>query len=500
MGGFIAKADKKNFRRARVDFEPKFHNTMDNYTQYIPLAAVWGMKAFGVEGRSNWPRFIVSNVFSAAVMAGIVNGVKYSVKEMRPDGSTRNSFPSGHTATAFMAATILHKEYGLTRSSWYSVGAYSLATITGVMRSLNNRHWISDIMVGAGIGIISTDLGYLFTDLIFKNKGILRHDKEGLTDIRQHPSFFSGSLASTKPFGTLEIGDEVMTEVYKGLDKVEGLNKDNLLLPRLKLGLSTTVNVEGAYFINPYVGFGGRLDVTTMPVMADNLNVFRVSVYSPDGSQAIESPFKSPQTAQDKAALINYFRTQNVHRYSMYPGHSFMQSVDHLPLFTAQLGVYGSLPLSRRCALGAKALFGRRIAGSCDLDSYKGIIDEKYLDDSFDPNTLDYNNPEDLKVVDNFFSQCYEYIDLDVKNSFAFTTGASFTVLLRQNMGCKLFVDYTTSNFDYELTFARVDYPYLYGFLYDDTPDDSKFLNTASSSHKRRLNTITSGIAIQLNF
>ena len=75
-------------------------------------------------------------------MAGLVNGIKYTASEMRPDGSTRNSWPSGHTATAFMAATILHKEYGLTRSPWYSVGAYTLATATGVMRVLNNRHWM----------------------------------------------------------------------------------------------------------------------------------------------------------------------------------------------------------------------------------------------------------------------------------------------------------------------------------------------------------------------
>ena len=47
-----------------------------------------------------------------ALMATAVNSLKYSCKVMRPDGSTRNSFPSGHTATAFMAATMLHKEYG----------------------------------------------------------------------------------------------------------------------------------------------------------------------------------------------------------------------------------------------------------------------------------------------------------------------------------------------------------------------------------------------------
>ena len=152
LAGLIAKSEKTAFRqdynnpntRIRL-IKYNFHNEIDNYTQYVPLALTIGLHLGGVEGRSDWPRFWASAAASSAIMAGIVNGVKYTASEMRPDGSTRNSWPSGHTATAFMAATILHKEYGLTRSPWYSVGAYTLATATGVMRVLNNRHWISDV-------------------------------------------------------------------------------------------------------------------------------------------------------------------------------------------------------------------------------------------------------------------------------------------------------------------------------------------------------------------
>lgn len=54
------------------------------------------------------------------------------------------------------------------KSPWYSIGGYTLAGLTGVTRQLNNRHWIGDVLVGAGIGMISTDLGYFFSDLIFK--------------------------------------------------------------------------------------------------------------------------------------------------------------------------------------------------------------------------------------------------------------------------------------------------------------------------------------------
>lgn len=501
LSGFLAKASKRDFRRARVDFEPTFHKRFDDYIQYIPLATAWGMRAFGVEGRSNWPRFIVSNVFSAAMMATIVNGVKYSVKEMRPDGSTRNSFPSGHTATAFMAATILHKEYGLTRSSWYSVGAYAVATTTGVMRSLNNRHWISDILVGAGIGVISTDLGYLFADLIFKDKGIVRTDRVGLSDIRRNPSFISGSLSISRPFGDLPVGDNVMEAVQEQLPYIQGLTRDHLLSPRLKLGTATTVNAEGAYFINPYLGFGGHIDVTTMPVRADNLNVYQVTVRTPDGSEVVPNPASVPGGIEDGAAMLKYFNPNNQHSYTLYPGHEFMQSVDNLPIFTAEVGVFGQLPVSRRCAFGAKLLMGRRIAGSCDLDSYSGIIKDKYLNGDFNFDNLDLNNEDDREYWRAVSSTAYESIDLDVKNSFVFTTGLSFTVMLRQNMGCKAYVDYSNSRFNYDLTYLRADMPALVSqLLVDENAPIEESIMYATSSHKRGLNTITGGITIELHF
>ena len=113
---------------------------------------------------------------------------------MRPDGSTANAVPSGHTATAFTAATIMHKEYGLTRSPWWSIFGYGCATTTGIMRTLNNRHWISDVLVGAGLGIISTDLGYMCADWIFKKKGINREPLENTSDLWQNPSFFKLEL------------------------------------------------------------------------------------------------------------------------------------------------------------------------------------------------------------------------------------------------------------------------------------------------------------------
>ncbi len=150
---------------------PAFKYSYDDYLQYAPAGAMVLMKACGYESRSSWGRMLTSDAFSVALMAAAVNGIKYTVARPRPDGSRNNSFPSGHTATAFMSATLLHKEYGW-RSPWISIGGYTVAAVTGVSRIMNNRHWMTDVAAGAAIGIGAVHLGYYLTDLIFKKKGL----------------------------------------------------------------------------------------------------------------------------------------------------------------------------------------------------------------------------------------------------------------------------------------------------------------------------------------
>lgn len=147
IGGLIEKHQDTKFRKLRNDFMPEFHRTLDNYTQFAPAAVMVGMKAAGVRSRSSWGRMLLSDAFSVALMTDIVQGLKNATNVTRPDGSDNHSFPSGHTATAFMTATMLNKEYGY-KSPWVGIGAYSVATATGLMRMANNKHWLSDVMVG----------------------------------------------------------------------------------------------------------------------------------------------------------------------------------------------------------------------------------------------------------------------------------------------------------------------------------------------------------------
>ena len=116
--GWAIKGDKAMFRvnqkaesggKKNTQLLTDFKTGIDDYTQFFGPAMVVGLKLGGYEGRSDWPRLLASAGLSYAIMAGFVNGIKYSAKEMRPDGSTANSWPSGHTAAAFVGASLLHK-------------------------------------------------------------------------------------------------------------------------------------------------------------------------------------------------------------------------------------------------------------------------------------------------------------------------------------------------------------------------------------------------------
>jgi len=137
-----------------------FTTTADNYLQFVPMAALFSFKLAGMKSRNDLMNQAILTAKSELLMLTIVNSMKYFIHDMRPDGSSDNSMPSGHTAQAFVSATLLDMEYRET-SPWISVGGYLCATATGFFRVANNRHWASDVLIGAGIGIASVKLVYL---------------------------------------------------------------------------------------------------------------------------------------------------------------------------------------------------------------------------------------------------------------------------------------------------------------------------------------------------
>ena len=152
--------NKFSVQEERNEWMPAFRYNADDYLQFAPIAMVYGLNVAGVKGKNNFANRTAILLKTELLVVALTYSLKKITAVPRPDTGQPTSFPSGHTAQAFAAATFMAKEYG-DQSIWYSIGAYSVATGVGVMRMMNNRHWVSDVLVGAGIGILSTNLVYL---------------------------------------------------------------------------------------------------------------------------------------------------------------------------------------------------------------------------------------------------------------------------------------------------------------------------------------------------
>lgn len=131
----------------------------DDYLTFVPNALAMGLGIIGVKAKHNFKDRLLIATMANSFMFGAVYGLKYVTKVVRPDKSDEYSFPSAHTAFAFTGAQIMHEEYG-SQSIIYSIVGYGVGAATGGLRIANNKHWVSDVVAGAGIGMLSTKLAY----------------------------------------------------------------------------------------------------------------------------------------------------------------------------------------------------------------------------------------------------------------------------------------------------------------------------------------------------
>ena len=507
VAGMLIKGDKAMFRVNNKDGKKNtqlltdFKTGIDDYTQFFGPALTVGLKLGGYEGRSDWPRLLASAAMSYGLMAILVNGIKYTAKEMRPDGSSANAWPSGHTATSFVGATLLHKEYGLTRSPWFSVAGYGVATATGVMRVLNNRHWVSDVMSGAGIGILSTELGYAFGDLLFKGKGLLRNDLE--MDF-ENPSFFGISmgvglggkdigfslndLQDREKYGIMEIGDVDSEEDY------------------IQFRAATVVDAEGAYFFNKYIGIGGRLRVRAMSAKSFGQYNY-ISTDSPtDYWSTIVAPvYNEAQLTFPEASLSE----------GGLPVTNMTGTVksDHLAEFTASCGLYFNIPLSKHFALGTKLLIGRSFTQELDIDGHAegNVKDIPY--DLWISNGKIYENElgrwfilEDPKSTGEKYNVDWDYLTLGAESSTSWGTGISLTYKYKSNFSWRLFVDYDYTKKTFTLTADSFNFmkhavtPTTYDLLSTSIVSPyNVLLDPVVYKKDKKMNYVTIGLSFMVN-
>ena len=438
LAGIIAKGEKKSFQQNdpnnKHTLVTDFKTRIDDYAQFFGPLMTTGLKLGGVEGRSSWGRYLATFGMSYGIMAAFVNSIKYTSKEMRPDGSTANSWPSGHTATAFVGATLLHKEYGLTRSPWYSVAGYGVATATGIMRVLNNRHWVSDVLSGAGIGILSGEIAYALSDVIFKERGLLRENLDSGQSIIYNPSFFSISMGVGLGSKNLEFDLEKMDVM---------LDDDGDKKLSLKFGSSTVVGAEGAYFFNKYFGVGGRLRINSSPIK---------------GWSGIEEfawrDLVNTLINEDLYNIMDVEKFIGGEGVPGEPGYSaplideleFNIKSDHITEFAGDLGVYFNFPLSDRFAIGSKLLIGHSVMQEVDLNAR--ITGGK--------RDLHYDAEKDVINVfclPETYTSEFDYFTMGGNNTMKYGTGISLTYAYKENYAWRLFLDYDFTKKTYTMEY-----------------------------------------------
>lgn len=247
VGGLLMRGEDAHFARLRTQPNSPLTRYAGDGLPYLPAAVMLGLKTFGVESRSSWTRMVVADATSLVMVAGAVKALKHSTHVERPDGSDSESFPSGHAATAFMTATMLNHEYGHL-SPWVGIGAYGVASATALMRVANHKHWVSDVMTGASIGILATQAGYWLADAVLGTQPAGDAATVWHPCLLERPSFLGMAVGVNVPLGTTTLASRHAWRTSAG----------------------TSAGVEGAWFFSPYIGVGARLAVSNTRVIVDD--------------------------------------------------------------------------------------------------------------------------------------------------------------------------------------------------------------------------------------
>ncbi|MBR1625774.1 MAG: phosphatase PAP2 family protein [Bacteroidales bacterium] len=314
----IFKNKDVNFRQMRQETIPYFNYDYDTYLQFVPLGMTFALKSFNIKSHSSWGQLVAGTLLSYLLGYGTAKIFKENYEELRPDWGGLKSFPSGHTTIAFINASILSKEYKNSDYPWLSIVGYTMATVTGLSRVANNRHWMHDVLAGAGIGMLATEMAYGLTDCIFSNV----QDRKFETLTIERPDFFDIYLAYNIPLG-----------------KYPEITNNNL---KYTIHSGSSLGVEGAYFIHPNIGITARAKIDDYRLNDESFSwpadsVF--NIYGCDLGVIFSYPVFGKMFLGLRTALgLSHVRNQEIQYFNVLPKQIHLQY---------NCGISASIPIDR---------------------------------------------------------------------------------------------------------------------------------------------------------
>jgi membrane-associated phospholipid phosphatase len=144
---------------------PSFHTNAADYVMWVPSASLYFTDALKVKTMHSFGQHLIIDAGSIIITGGLGYGMRLITRNVKVYNEKGTKFPSGHTANAFRGAEILHQELK-ERNKLLSYGGYVAATAVGVLRIYDKDHLLSEVLAGAGLGILSTKLTYWIFDKV----------------------------------------------------------------------------------------------------------------------------------------------------------------------------------------------------------------------------------------------------------------------------------------------------------------------------------------------
>lgn len=148
---------------------PDFHTRADDYLQWVPSASIYMLDAMKVKTKHNFLEHLAIDAGSILITGGAGFIMRKISGNMDVYNSDDTQFPSGHTANAFRGAEIVYQELRFSHPVMRYSG-YLVASAVGIFRIYNKSHYLTEVLAGAGLGMLSTKLTYILFDKLKAHK------------------------------------------------------------------------------------------------------------------------------------------------------------------------------------------------------------------------------------------------------------------------------------------------------------------------------------------